>query len=109
LMRSWRRRDRRCSAWFVQLRHLVPQAQQVVLPAFTLSSHLDSIWTDHDTTRHPPRQLLDVEEPLRVDADDDVVAVCDHAAQTDATAAELHTQRVGEVVELRRCWTITIL
>src|SRR5258705_13221889 len=93
----------------VQLRHLIEQAQKVLLPTLSLPAHLQPIRSDGEPTRHAARQLLHVEEALRIDANHDVVAFGHHASQSHPLASQLDPQRVSEVVELRRPRTVAIL
>src|SRR5258708_20314764 len=97
------------SSQLVKGGHLIEQLQQIRLPAVSLSSHLQAVRPDRDPSGQSPRQLVDVEVTLRVDANHYVMAVGHHAAQADALPAELDSQRGGKVVELVRAATVSIL
>src|SRR5712692_6479854 len=95
-------------ARLVKVTHLAQQVEQVVPPAFALTPHLDAVGEDGDPARHPARKLVHVEVALRVDADDYVVPVCDHAPQAQPLPTQLDPKRVGEVVQLRGAGPVAV-
>src|SRR5581483_4238811 len=91
-----------------QALHLVQKGEQVAFPALALPPHLELVHADRDAAGHTLRQRIDVEQARRVDAQDDVVALRDDAAQAHAPTAQLHAQREHQVVELGRARTVAV-
>src|SRR2546426_192529 len=98
------------AARLVQVPHLAQQKEKIIHPCIvwkcalrapgTLAAHLDAVGKDRNATRHPARQLVDVEVALGVDADDDVVPIGDDTPKAQPLPAQLDPQRVRQVVKL---------
>src|SRR6267378_93791 len=77
------------TAGFIKLRHLTKEQEQVILPSLALPPHLEPVGRYRDSPGHAAHQLVDIHVALRIDANDDVVAISDHGFEPQSLPSQL--------------------